>query len=159
MSKSDHHRKKATIFIVEDNAVVGEFIRTSLMEAGYQKVKLFVDPREAIAELKMAKRIDMVITDIYMPRVNGFVLARFLRRKPELATVPVIVVSADQSDTTREELERNGVSAVLPKPLESSELVDVVDQFLASRSDIGSKRKLKPAGRSLFGRVAMTTGN
>jgi len=122
------------VFVIEDNQVVGDFIRTSLSLAGIQDVVLFTDPSHAISAIRNAK-VDLVITDLYMPRVNGFTLTQFLKRRPELCNIPVVVVSADQTEKTRQRLINCGVESILPKPIDSEQLVQAVTGTLHSRLD------------------------
>ncbi len=128
--------KDETIYVVEDNEVVGEYICTSLQMAGYEAVELFTDPRTAVEAIKDGNA-RLVITDIYMPGLNGFAITKWMRRLTGAAKkVPVIVVSADQTKETRQKLLANGVSAILPKPLESLELVEAVQKALGEPAKV-----------------------
>lgn len=120
----------SAILVVEDNEVVGEYICTSLKMAGFDEIRLFTNPRDAVSAIKDGN-VKLVITDIYMPGLNGFAITRWLRRLTGSATrIPAIVVTADQTNETREKLNANGVSKILPKPLEAIDLVQAVNELL-----------------------------
>lgn len=136
--KSDNSRTEPSIFVVEDNEVVGEYIRTSLKMAGYNDIQLFTNPRDAVKVIKESQA-SLVITDIYMPGLNGFAITRWLQRLTgNQNSIPAIVVTADQSDETRQKLNQNGVGTILKKPLEASELIQAVQDVLGQTSNLAT---------------------
>jgi CheY-like chemotaxis protein len=78
----------------------------------------------------MTQRVpDLVITDLMMPGMSGFSLRSLMLRRPELAPVPVIVLSAYWARPS----ETLDAVAVLTKPINLDRLIEAVDQGLASK--------------------------
>ena len=96
-----------------------------LESAGY-RVKTAVDGAEAFAALR-AERFDLVVSDVEMPRMNGFDLTRKIRADKKLAELPVVLVTALE---TREDRERGidvGANAYLIKSsFDQSNLLEAV---------------------------------
>jgi CheY-like chemotaxis protein len=74
--------------------------------------------------------IQAVVTDLNMPRVDGFELIRRIREDRRLSTTPIVVVSADTDPDTPERVARLGVSAFFPKPYSPAALRRKLEQIL-----------------------------
>jgi CheY-like chemotaxis protein len=72
---------------------------------------------------------DVVLTDLMMPQLDGFGLTRRLRAMPGLGAVPVLVMTAMNSDEAEREARRAGASDFLHKPLEAGTLFDRVGRY------------------------------
>jgi CheY-like chemotaxis protein len=66
--------------------------------------------------------VDMVVTDLNLPTINGFELVKLLRSNDNTLHIPIVVVTADGSPDTPERLEALGVDAVFLKPFSTSQL-------------------------------------
>ncbi len=84
---------KGSILIVDDNVVIRQIMKLALEQNGHH-VSLASDGQEAI-ELMHAHFFDLILLDIIMPNVNGFQVLEYMAKEPELAAIPVIVISAD----------------------------------------------------------------
>ena len=124
---------KATILLVEDEELLRAGVQEVLEIQGY-KVITAPDGEQALACLA-AQTIDLIITDLVMPKMDGVDFVKQLRTiKPDL---PVIVVSG----STRNIMQRYGIDSIqvpganasLPKPFKSVDLIEQVRQLLASR--------------------------
>ncbi len=82
-----------SILIVDDNVVIQQIMKLALEQNGHH-VTLASDGQEAI-ELMHAHFFDLILLDIMMPKMTGFQVLEYMAKKPELAAIPVIVVSAD----------------------------------------------------------------
>jgi DNA-binding response OmpR family regulator len=79
---------------------------------------------------------DMLITDCQMPRLDGVSLVKRLRACPELAELPVVILTAKRFELSKEELcNLYGVLTVLAKPFSPRELLRLVEQTLAPQPD------------------------
>jgi DNA-binding response OmpR family regulator len=116
----------AVIVVVEDNTPVARIVREILTEvAGYQAI---VAPDGARAlEIIAARRPDLVILDVDLPDINGFVVYDRLHSRPETTTLPCLFMSAWRDSA---ELARRGIRDFLPKPFDLQELLDRVDALL-----------------------------
>lgn len=122
---------KATILLVEDEELLRAGVQEVLEIQGY-KVITAPDGEQALACLG-AQTIDLVITDLVMPKMDGVDFVKQLREiKPDL---PVIVVSG----STRNIMQRYGIDSIqvpganasLPKPFKSVDLIEQVRLLLA----------------------------
>jgi two-component system chemotaxis sensor kinase CheA len=101
-------QRKATrrVLVVDDQFSVRELQKSILETAGY-RVDTARDGDDALARLRGNGHIDLVLTDIQMPGMDGFDLLREIRKDPELESLPVVVVTSKAS----EEDKRQGVEA------------------------------------------------
>ncbi|MFC3675426.1 response regulator [Ferrovibrio xuzhouensis] len=122
----------ATILIIDDNADLGMVLRAHLQGAGYRP--LVVDGARAGLALIEAGEIDLVITDILMPEVDGIELVRSVKRRwPDL---PVIAMSGGGQIAARDLLDmigQLGADHVLQKPVRRSDLLAAVEAQLLKR--------------------------
>ena len=95
-----------TLLVVEDSFMVRELQRSILEAAGY-RVLTAKHGREALQQLAAHKEIELVVTDVDMPEMDGLALTEAIRASSDWATLPVIVVSSRHSDEDR----RRGVEA------------------------------------------------
>ena len=116
-----------TILLVDDS----ETIRMAL-ERAIGMTDLVVDEivqaangREALEKLG-EKWVDIVFTDINMPEMNGIVLVEEIKKNPEYAQLPVVVVSTEGSSQRIEELTQKGIAGYLRKPFTPERIRDMV---------------------------------
>ena len=88
------------ILIVDDSATVRKFVSVSLTMQGF-KVVAASDGMDALEKLPLEK-IDLVITDLNMPNMDGFELIRALRDSPEYRDLPVIILSSLGDSVSKE---------------------------------------------------------
>lgn len=84
---------QGSILVVDDNAVIRQILKLAL-EQNQHHVTLATDGQEAI-ELMEKHYFDLILLDIMMPKMNGFQVLEHMAKVPELAQIPVIVISAD----------------------------------------------------------------
>jgi CheY-like chemotaxis protein len=121
------------ILVVEDIASVRELIEVQLKMRGY-RVRTARDGQHAL-EVIAAERPAVIVTDILMPRIDGFALAHRLHADPLLAAVPIIFLSATYVSADDENFALDlGAMRFLPKPVDSDELfVAVADALTGQR--------------------------
>ena len=116
------------ILIVEDDPALREALSQVLADEGYDLLGAR-DGLEAVNCLKRGNRPDVILLDLSMPVVNGWEFRMIQKRDPEIAHIPVILITA--GDYTREEVAWLEPSALLPKPIDLPELFSVVRRFCA----------------------------
>jgi signal transduction histidine kinase len=84
---------QSSILVVDDNAVIRQIMKLAL-EQNQHHVTLASDGLKAI-DLMRTHFFDLILLDIMMPNMDGFQVLEYMAKEPELATIPVIVVSAD----------------------------------------------------------------
>ena len=114
------------ILIVDDDLELREALAQVLSDEGYE---LFGarDGLEAVNWLKKGNRPDVILLDLSMPVVNGWEFRMFQKRDPDLATIPVILITA--GGYTREEVAWLEPAALIPKPLDLTLLLSVIRRF------------------------------
>lgn len=119
----------ATILVVEDSITSRMLLKGILESAGYQ-VKTAVDGLEAFTILRTQK-FDLVVSDVEMPRLNGFDLTARIRADKKLAEVPVVLVTALESREDRERGVDVGANAYLVKSnFDQSNLLEAVRRLV-----------------------------
>ena len=111
-----------TILVVEDDADASELMTTALRKAGH-KVLAAPNGRDALSQL-MADGVDLVITDLRMPQMDGVTLLTLMRSYLRFQSLPVIVFSAYTEGGNAERMENLRVSEVFRKG--AADLADVV---------------------------------
>jgi CheY-like chemotaxis protein len=124
------------ILVVEDIAHVRDLIAVQLRLRGYTVVTAR-DGQEAL-ELIAQDRPAIVISDILMPRVDGFALAHKIRSDPQTAGIPLLLLSATYVSVEDERFAL-GVGAIrfLPKPVEGDDLLVAVADALTGQTPSG----------------------
>lgn len=118
-----------TILVVEDSITSRMLLRNILESAGY-RVLTAVDGMDGFATLK-TEAIDLVVSDVDMPRLNGFGLTIKIRETREYADLPVILVTALESREDRERGIDAGANAYLVKrSFDQSNLLEAVERLL-----------------------------
>jgi two-component system chemotaxis sensor kinase CheA len=117
------------ILVVEDSITARMLIKNILESAGYG-VKTAVDGLEAMKFL-MADEFDAVVSDVEMPRMNGFRLTEGIRADPRLASKPVVLVTALSSPEDRQRGIRVGANAYIVKSdFDQSDLLNVLRRLV-----------------------------
>ncbi|HKQ25744.1 MAG TPA: ATP-binding protein [Burkholderiales bacterium] len=117
------------ILVADDNADLREYVRKLLAE--HYDVEAVADGQAAI-EAASARRPDLVIADVMMPRLDGFGLIRGLRADPKLRAIPVVLLSARAGEEARVEGLGSGADEYLVKPFSSRELLVRVGTLVKS---------------------------
>lgn len=120
--------KKQTILIVEDSASMRKFIALSLKFLGY-KVVLAVDGMDAIEKIP-GENIDLVITDLNMPNIDGFSLIEHIRAIEEYKDIPIIVLSSLTEECDIEKSIEMGANSYLMKPFNTQVIQSEVKRLL-----------------------------
>jgi chemosensory pili system protein ChpA (sensor histidine kinase/response regulator) len=126
----DEPIEEKVVVVADDSISVRKFVGRVLEKAGYC-VKLASDGLEA-AELVAQVGCHLVITDIEMPRMNGYELMTHLRQDPAKRRIPVLVVTSRAGAKHRDRAMREGAAAFLTKPVQEEQLVAVVEELIES---------------------------
>src|SRR3989338_8234371 len=112
------------IMVVDDSLTVRKITSRMLTRAGYQVVTATdgVDALEKLAELGDVVP-EVMLLDIEMPRMDGFALAKHLRRDPKTKNLPIIMITSRTADKHRDYAMQLGVNTYLGKPYQEDELL------------------------------------
>lgn len=125
---TDTGSKKRTVLVVEDDAGILRQIAFNLESHGYL-VQTAMTGVDAL-KLLMQKRPDLLITDVMMPEMDGHELVSSVRSDPELADMPVIMLTARSQDEDMMQGYQSGTDLYLTKPFNPAELVTFVKRIL-----------------------------
>ena len=123
-------REKRGVFVVDDEANLRELVTFHLETAGHD-VTAFPDGRACWQQLQEAEQLpEVILTDVMMPRMNGFQLVQHVRDDGDLAEIPIVILTGrgTESDVVRG-LEI-GANDYLTKPFRSQELIAHVERYL-----------------------------
>ncbi len=121
--------KVFTILIVDDSSAMRSLLVSTLEVLGQINIVQAPNGFEALRMLPR-EQIDLVLTDINMPDINGLELLSFIRNNPIYKNVPVVVISTEGS---RKDIEKGltlGANEYLVKPFQPEQLLEIVKRFL-----------------------------
>lgn len=132
MARQDNPSAKASVVIVNDDPLQLKLFSVILEQAGFQ-VSSYLSVEDALRQGGGPVPPDLVITDVYMPGIDGWRFCRLMRSPeyPLFNTVPILVVSATFSGEETERISSElGANAFLSLPAERHEIVSVVEHLL-----------------------------
>ncbi|EMT46146.1 chemotaxis protein [Anoxybacillus flavithermus] len=135
LGQRDRSNKK--LIVAEDSPLLRKLLHDTLAEAGYVYVEFFENGEDALHYLQsivekgkpVESEVQLVITDIEMPQMDGHHLTKRIREHDKLKHLPVVIFSSLITDDLRHKGERVGATAQVSKP-EIAELVQVIDQYI-----------------------------
>ncbi len=117
-----------TFLVVDDSASMRQFISFAIKNAGYD-VMVAENGKDAFVKLAGAK-VDMVITDLNMPVMDGIELIRTLRGMPNYRFIPIVMLTTETQEDKKQEGRLAGASGWIVKPFSPEQLIGVVRKFL-----------------------------
>lgn len=129
-------RSDKCLLVAEDSPLLRQLLQETLSEAGYERVQFFENGLDAISYLEekaengnILDHIQLVITDIEMPKMDGHHLTRKIKENAQLSTLPVIIFSSLITNDLRHKGIGVGADAQISKP-DIAELVLEIDQLV-----------------------------
>jgi len=119
-----------TILSVDDSASIRQMVKQTLAGAGYTVVQAN-DGAEGLAAAR-ATPVDLIVTDLNMPVMNGLGLIRELRKLPSYKGVPIIFLTTESDATIKQEAKAAGATGWITKPFQQDQLVAVVRKVLGA---------------------------
>jgi CheY-like chemotaxis protein len=114
-----------SILIIEDNAVLADFIAEVLQEEGYD-VEVAANGQEGLQKLPEVKP-DLVITDLVMPKVSGEEVCKVIHSHPQFRSIPVVLMTSRQEEFAKVKCKYD---AFLPKPFDLYHLLGLVVRLI-----------------------------
>ena len=131
------------ILYVEDNPQNMRLVRKILTAAGYQVIEA-VDGLSGIATVA-SQMPDLILMDVNLPDINGLEATSRMKASPELATIPVIALTANAMHGDRENCLAAGCNGYLAKPVMKNELLNTIALFLKTASEAHKQTETKVA--------------
>ncbi|MFM6136380.1 MAG: response regulator, partial [Sphaerospermopsis kisseleviana] len=133
------------VLIIDDAISVRQTLALTLQKYGYQVVSA-QNGVEALEQLERHSEIEVIISDLEMPRMNGFELLSHIRQHPEWSQKPVMILTSRSSEKHRQLAQELGATAYFTKPYLEHELLSTVES-LANSDDGSLNQGLISAGK------------
>jgi chemotaxis family two-component system sensor histidine kinase/response regulator PixL len=119
----------ATVLVVDDSITVRQMLAISLEKAGYGVLQAR-DGWEALEKLRSGSRVQLIISDVEMPKMNGFDFLSECRQDPTLAKIPIAMLTSRSNSQYRELAIRLGAAVYLTKPFVEQEFLDAIANLI-----------------------------
>ncbi len=151
---------QARILVVDDSPLILKMVEQALSRAGYE-VHTAGSAREALMVLDN-QRFDLIIADVMMPEIDGYELCRLLRRRADTASLPILMLTAQDSLDAKIRGFEAGADDYMTKPFEPAELLMRVQVLLRRAGQTKTPAVASAKGRvlapfSLRGGVGVST--
>lgn len=123
---------KLRILVIDDEPVNTALFEAILADYGYTRVKAINDSRVALQTCRTFKP-DLILLDLMMPHVDGITVLEALRSEPDGVYIPVIVLTADETEDTKLRALEAGATDFMLKPFELAEALLRIENLLALR--------------------------
>ena len=123
----------ARILVVDDSPTIRKVVGTILERGAYQAL-LAGDGQEAL-EMLSTEKVDLVLLDFVMPRMNGYQFCRELRADPELKNLPVVLMSAKGDKIRGQFVQQTGAIDAITKPFDARGLIAVIEGALKKHGE------------------------
>lgn len=117
------------VLVVDDSAMVLEMVSAHLKQNGIEVLEAH-DGSEAVEHLKTVTP-DLVVTDVVMPKMNGYELCRWIKNNASTKDVPVIMCTTKSEEFDKYWGMKQGADAYLTKPYHPPELIKTIKQLLS----------------------------
>lgn len=120
----------AKLLIVDDSTMLRDMLNYALNEGGYTDVVEGVDGVDGLEKAK-ASTFDLIITDVNMPNMDGLTLIAELRKLPQYASKPILVLTTERSDEMKAKGKAAGATGWIVKPFVPEQLLKAVNIVLS----------------------------
>ena len=121
-----------SFLVVEDSPTMRQLITFALKRIPGSKVVEANDGIDALKKLSQNK-IDVILTDINMPIMDGLKLVSMVRNDPAYKTIPIIIITTEGADEDRKRGLALGANAYVAKPIQTQDLLNIVNQILEKK--------------------------
>jgi len=118
-----------TVLTIDDSRTMREMLSMALVQAGYRVLQA-IDGVEGL-EILQSQGADVVITDINMPRLDGFGVIEGVRANPDHRATPILVLTTESDVAKKERARQAGATGWIVKPFNPVKLVDAVRRVAA----------------------------
>ena len=119
----------AKVLVVDDSPTMRQLIIFALQRLPGLRITEAGDGVAALKQLS-GEKYDLLLTDINMPMMDGLKLVGLIRKDANYAKLPIIVISTEGSNLTRERAIATGANEYITKPLQTTRLIEVVRRLL-----------------------------
>ena len=117
-----------TILIVDDSESIREVVNFTLENEGY-KVLVAIDGQDALKFFN-GDKIDLVVTDLHMPNMDGIALIKEVRNKPNYQRIPILFLTTESQAAKKLEAKEAGATGWIIKPFVPAKLISAINKVL-----------------------------
>lgn len=121
--------KASNILVVDDSSAWREILSLALQKNGYNVIQA-KDGQDAIEQLLSNSQIQLIVSDLEMPNLNGFEFLTYCRHKLLLTEMPFILLTTRSSDLYRQQAKQLGATDYFTKPYNESEFLNALQSYL-----------------------------
>ncbi len=127
----------ASVIVADDSATARMIIVRCLQIAGCASSK-FLEAKDGSEALELAKNnpVDLLVTDLNMPNMDGSTLLKHIKASPKLGSLPVLVISSACNEARETDLIEMGAFAVLSKPITPPDLAKLLMKLRQTKDGI-----------------------
>ncbi|WP_428826650.1 response regulator [Azonexus sp. IMCC34842] len=118
-----------TIFLVDDSATILLSISNILAKAGYATEKAS-SGEEALRKFQSGIKVDLLMTDLNMPGINGIELIKEVRKLPNYRFMPILFLTTESQQSRKLEAKAAGASGWIVKPATADDLLNTIKLVL-----------------------------
>ena len=122
---------KKRILVVEDNMDTYELVRFILEKNGYETF-LAMNGRDGV-NAAIKQKPDLIIMDMAMPEMDGWTATGIIKKDPQVSFIPLIALTAHALPGDRKRAMDAGCDEYVTKPMDLSELVEIVNQWVGEK--------------------------
>ncbi len=116
-----------TILVVDDSESIREIVSFTLENEGY-KVLIGNDGQDALKHLD--KPIDLILTDLHMPVMNGIEFIKMVRSNNEYKSTPILFLTTESQTTKKMEAKEAGATGWIIKPFVPAKLIEAINKVM-----------------------------
>jgi len=132
----ESHADSKHILLIDDSLSIRKFVGRMLETAGYE-VETAVDGEEGLRKAS-AQQFRLILTDLEMPKLNGYEVIQALRSRPQTQQTPIIVMTTRAGDKHRQMAINIGASSYIAKPVEERALIQELERWIGQ--EISSRK-------------------
>lgn len=117
-----------SILVVDDSRSLRQMVSLALRDAGYDVIEAG-DGEEGIKKL-FGQQIALIISDLYMPNVDGIEMIKRIRQLPSYRFTPIIMMSTEAGNNKKDEAMQAGAKLWMEKPLKPSAMLTTVTKLI-----------------------------
>lgn len=122
----------ARILTVDDSNSLRRMVAFTLKQAGHEVVQA-VDGSDGLVKIREQK-IDLALVDVNMPSMGGIEMVTEMRKLPEYAKTPILMLTTESSDEKKQEGRQAGATGWIVKPFSPEQLLGIVEKVLGRNS-------------------------
>jgi chemosensory pili system protein ChpA (sensor histidine kinase/response regulator) len=134
MATIERQPKHRPLLLIDDSLSIRKFVGRMLESAGYA-VDTAVDGEEGLRKTSV-QDYRLIITDLEMPKLNGFEVIQALRGRPRTQQTPILVMTTRAGEKHRQMAINIGASGYIAKPVEERALIQEIQRWLGTESTV-----------------------